>query len=66
MMKRESLKQREQRIGYQKAMGMTHDRFADNIICPKCENDPCTCGYYALKDKITDQDKKLNELRGGQ
>ena len=53
-MKRESLKQREQRISYQQAMGMRERNMADEI-CEECLKDPCVC-----------KEKKLIEIRGGQ
>jgi len=62
-MNKESLKQREQRISYQKSMGirtegMMHDRFA-NEECDVCGNTPCSC--KTEKDK----EDRLRELRGG-
>ena len=62
-MNKESLKQREQRIAYQKSMGirtegMMHDRFA-NEECDVCGNNPCTCN----SDK--DKEDRLREIRGG-
>ena len=52
-MKQESLKQREQRISYQRAMGMRERNMVDNI-CEECNQYPCVC-----------KDKKLIEIRGG-
>jgi len=42
---KESLKQREQRIGYHNKYngGTMHDRFANEEFCEECENNPCTC-----------------------
>tara|TARA_A100001035_G_C27777824_1_gene500028 strand:- start:2488 stop:2673 length:186 start_codon:yes stop_codon:yes gene_type:complete len=60
-MKKESQKQREQRISYQRAMGMIFDRFSPEDECPKCGNIPCTCGFRALKDK----EDRLRDIRGG-
>lgn len=60
-MKQESLKQREQRVSYQRAMGMIFDRFSNDEVCPKCNENPCTCGFRALKDK----EDKLRDIRGG-
>lgn len=62
-MNKESLKQREQRIAYQKSMGirtegLMHDRFA-NEECDVCGSNPCSCK--------TEKDKEdtLREIRGG-
>lgn len=57
-MLKESQKQREQRISYQRAIGirekgMMHDRFA-NEECEECGNNPCTC-----------EEDKLRDIRGG-
>lgn len=63
-MKPESLKQREQRISYQRSIGiresairvegMMHDRFANEEFCEECGNNPCTC-----------EEDKLRDIRGG-
>ena len=42
-------------------MGMIFDRFSPEDECPKCGNNPCTCGFRALKDK----EDKLRDIRGG-
>jgi len=40
----ESLKQREQREGYNKTFGLMHDRqHFEEDICEACGLDPCTC-----------------------
>lgn len=67
-MKKESLKQRQQRIGYQCMMGMMHDRFSGDELkeCPKCEEMPCTCEDKEEEDgKALGKQKDLGELRGG-
>lgn len=67
-MLKESQKQREQRISYQRSIGiresairvegMMHDRFA-NEECDVCGNNPCSC--KTEKDK----EDRLREIRGG-
>lgn len=63
-MKQESLKQREQRISYQRSIGireegMMHDRFASEEFCEECGDNPCSC--KTEKDK----EDRLREIRGG-
>lgn len=53
-MLKESQKQREQRVSYQKAMGLRGERNMVDNICEVCLQDPCVC-----------KDKKLIEIRGG-
>ena len=48
-------------MSYQRAMGMIFDRFSNDDVCPKCNENPCTCGFRALKDK----EDKLRDIRGG-
>ena len=62
-MLKESQKQREQRISYQRSIGireegMMHDRFA-NEECDVCGDNTCSC--KTEKDK----EDKLREIRGG-
>ncbi len=56
-MKYESLKQREHREGYNKAMGYKERNMADDT-CEDCYESPCMC-------KELENQRKLRELRGG-
>jgi len=57
-MKRESLKQREHREGYNKIMGYIERNMADEV-CEECFGDPCIC------DDDIERTRKLTEIRGG-
>ncbi len=63
-MKQESQKQREQRVGYQKAMGMMHDRFVGEPECPKCEEMPCVCDQEK-EEELRQSKEMLCLIRGG-